>query len=290
MNTSVAGRVGGPLDDMPTVEASTSAVSWPAVFAGAIVAACASLILIALGSGLGFASISPWAGRGASATTFTVMTAIGLIVVQWIASALGGYVTGRLRTKWTRTHTHEVFFRDTAHGLLTWGLATLISAFVLASAVSTLIGAGADVVGTAASGAAQGAANSAATAVSPYDVDTLFRSAKSETPAGMADRRPEAMRIFAHAAATGELAATDREYLAEVIATRTGISQDEAGQRVDAAQTQIMAAEAKAKAAADAARKTTAEASLYTALSLLIGAFVAMAAAALGGRLRDEQV
>jgi hypothetical protein len=98
------------------------------------------------------------------------------------------------------------------------------------------------------------------------------------------------MRIFAHAVTTGDLAANDRAYLAELIATRTGISQEEAGQRVDAAQAQIKAAEVKAKAAADAARKAAAEASLYTALSLLIGAFVASAAAALkclrfGGRL-----
>ena len=53
----------------------------------------------ALGSGFGLASVSPWPHSGASLTTFTAMTAIWLVIVQWISSALGGYLTGRLRTK-----------------------------------------------------------------------------------------------------------------------------------------------------------------------------------------------
>src|SRR6202158_4760620 len=117
-----------------TLEASASAVSWPAIIAGAFVAASTSLLLLALGSGLGLAPVSPWSDAGASVTTFAVMTGIWLIVVQWAASGLGGYLTGRLRTKWVGTHTHEVFFRDTAHGFLTWAVATVIGAAMLASA------------------------------------------------------------------------------------------------------------------------------------------------------------
>src|SRR5262245_60628885 len=131
MNTRFAAQAPGVNEQASSVEAFSSAVSWPAILAGAFVAASVSLILIALGSGLGLASVSPWRGEGASATTFTVITAIWLIVIQWVASGLGGYVTGRLRTKWVRTHTHEVFFRDTAHGFVTWALSTVIGAFVL---------------------------------------------------------------------------------------------------------------------------------------------------------------
>ena len=105
-----------------------SAVSWPAIIAGAVVAAATSVLLLALGSGFGLASVSPWAG-GASPLTFTVMTAIWLIVMQWVASGLGGYLTGRLRTRWIGTHVHEVFFRDTAHGFLSWALATVITGY-----------------------------------------------------------------------------------------------------------------------------------------------------------------
>jgi hypothetical protein len=210
------------------------------------------------------------------------------IVVQWVASALGGYLTGRLRTKWVRTHTHEVFFRDTAHGFVTWAFATVISALVLTSAASALLGAGVEAASTVASGAAQAAATSAANSVSPYEVDTLFRSAKPASGSEPGDARAEATRILAQLTTTGELPAPDRSYLAELIAARTGVSQDEAGQRVDAAVAQIKAAETKVKQAADAARKAAAQAAIYTALSMLIGAFVASAAAALGGRQRDE--
>ena len=97
------------------LESATSAISWAAIIGGAFATAALSLILLALGSGFGLASVSPWPNSGASVTTFTAMTAIWLIIVQWVSSGLGGYLTGRLRTKWVGVHTHEVFFRDTAN-------------------------------------------------------------------------------------------------------------------------------------------------------------------------------
>src|ERR1700722_13819606 len=90
--------------EAPVPIAANSAVSWGAIIAGAFVASAVSLVLFALGSGLGFASVSPWPGHGASATTFAVTTAIWLIIMQWISSGLGGYITGRLRTRWHGTH------------------------------------------------------------------------------------------------------------------------------------------------------------------------------------------
>jgi hypothetical protein len=282
----------------PIVEASTSAVSWAAIVAGAVVAAAVSLILLALASGLGLASVSPWPNSGASLTTFSVMTAIGLIVVQWIASGTGGYITGRLRTKWVGTHTHEVFFRDTAHGFITWALATVLVASILASATSSLVSAGARGAATVAAGAAQGAGRGAASSmqsgaspgssVAGYDVDTLFRSARPDGNASMADARTEAARILAKALATGDIPAADRTYLAQLVAARTGISDTDAQKRVDDVIAQVQAAEVKARQAADAARKASAAASMFTSLSMVIGAFIACAAAALGGQLRDE--
>lgn len=257
-------------------EANTSAVSWPAIIAGAVVAAAASLILLALGSGIGLASVSPWPGAGASATTFTVLTAIWLIVVQWVASGLGGYLTGRLRAKWVSTHTHEVFFRDTAHGLLMWALATVLGTVLLASAVSSAIGTGIRAAGSATSGGV----NAAASGVNPYDIDTLLRSSRPDANAPASNANAEATRIFGRALTAGNMSATDRSYLAQLIAARSGLSQEEAQQRVDAVMTQ-------AREAADAARKASAMASLYLSLSMLIGAFVAGVAAAMGGRVRD---
>jgi hypothetical protein len=273
------------------VEASTSAVSWPAIIAGAFVAAAASLVLVALGSGLGLASVSPWRGAGASATTFTIMTAIWLIVVQWVASGLGGYLTGRLRTKWVGTHTHEVFFRDTAHGFLTWALATVIGAALLALTTLSAVEGGLHVAASAAGGAAQGAATAAASPQSEgrgYRLDSLFRASKPDANASPADARAEATRILAAGLSSGEIPAADRTYLAQLVSARAGIPQDEAQKRVDDLIAQEKAAETKAREAADAARKAASTFSIFTALSMLIGAFIACTAASLGGRQRDE--
>jgi hypothetical protein len=246
------------------------------------------LILLTVGSGLGLASVSPWSSEGVSATTFTVMTAIWLIIVQWLSSGIGGYLAGRLRTKWAGVHTHEVFFRDTAHGLVTWAVATVIVAVVLASATSAAVGVGVRAASTVASGAAQGAADSAASGVTGYDVDSLFRSANPDGNSSASEARGEATRILARSLSTGELPAVDRTYLANMIAARSGISEQQAEQRLDQSVARIKAAAVKTQQAADAARKAAAEASFYTALSMLIGAFIASVAAALGGRQRDE--
>jgi hypothetical protein len=206
----------------------------------------------------------------------TVVTAIWLIVVQWTASGLGGYLTGRLRSKWVSTHTHEVFFRDTAHGLLTWALATVLGTVLLASTVSSVIGAGVHAAGSTTSVGG----NAAASAVNPYDVDMLFRSSRPDANAPAANASAEATLIFGKALTAGDMPAADRSYLAQLIAARTGLSQEEAQQRLDAVMTQ-------ARAAADVARQAGAMTSLYFALSMLVGAFVAGVAAAIGGRMRD---
>src|SRR5579871_1588686 len=107
-------------------EGRSSAVSWSAIGGGALAAAGTSLILLTLGSGMGLAAISPWSGL--SATVIGTTAAIWVVVVQWLSSAFGGYIAGRLRTSWVGLHTHEVAFRDTAHGVLAWALASILAA------------------------------------------------------------------------------------------------------------------------------------------------------------------
>src|SRR5450631_3594945 len=171
------------LDDAARLRAGPAA-SWGAILAGAIVAVSVSLILLTLGTGLGFASMSPWPDRGISAAGFSVAGVIWLIVTQWLSAAIGGYIAGRLRQRWLVTHTHEVFFRDTAHGLVTWAVATLIVAMVLASSVASLIGGGARAVGGAAAAAGQSIASKTGPGAPPdgaYDLDKLFRNSAAGT-------------------------------------------------------------------------------------------------------------
>lgn len=268
-------------------ESPVSAASWPAIFAGAITAIATSLILVALGTGFGLASVSPWPHSGASATTFTVMTAIWLIVVQWVSALLGGYITGRLRTKWVNTHSDEVFFRDTAHGFVTWALATVAGAAVLASAVGAVSEKGVEAASHVTASAASGAASSISNSVMPYDVDRLLRAPASAKTGSEADEKAEVTRILTKALSTGEVSADDRDYLSKLVAARAGISETDAQKRVDDVIAAEKEAELKAREAADTARKAAAATSIFMGLSMLIGAFIASAAAALGGRLRD---
>ena len=289
MSASASTEYRGP--STGTNESAHSSVSWAAIFAGTFVALAATLVLLALGAGLGLTSISPWANSGVSATTFSIMTAIGLIVVQWLSSAFGGFVTGRLRTKWVGVHTHEVFFRDTAHGLLTWALATIVGAMLLASVASSVVSGGTRAIAAVAGGAAQGAgglASQAASSISGYDLDTLFRSDKPDTSASPQQASAQAGRILANGVVNGDVPPADKAYLAQLVSNRTGISQADAQKRVDTAIEQAKAAAVKAKQAADAARKAAAQLSIFTALSMVIGAFIACVAAAYGGSLRDE--
>jgi hypothetical protein len=256
-----------------SMEASTSGVAWPAIVGGAFAATSLSLILLALGSGFGLASVSPWANSGASATTFTIMTAIWLIIVQWASSGLGGYLTGRLRTKWVGVHTHEVFFRDTANGFLAWAVAAVIGAAVLASAASSLLSGGTHVAATIASGAAEGASQRAAA----YYVDSLFRSDHPNANATDQDVRVETTPILATGMRNGDVPAGDKTYLAQLVAARTGLSQADAEKRVNEVVSKAKAAETKARQIADEARKAGAYLSIFTAISMLIGAFIAAA-------------
>ncbi|HEY2678591.1 MAG TPA: hypothetical protein VGI65_16585 [Steroidobacteraceae bacterium] len=231
---------------------STSAVSWPAIFAGAFVASAVTLILLALGSGIGLA--------GVAGISLAVGSAIWLIVTQWISAGLGGYIAGRLRSRWVGTHTHEVFFRDTAHGLITWAVASVLMAVTLSSAAFK----------------SNAMAMSSGTGTA-YEIDRLLRTPSAGAATVGADPKAEAAHILAADGVKGKISAADREYLVQLVMSRSGVPAGDAQLRVD-----------EFLSAADAARKSAAEASILLALSLLVGAFIACVSAALGGRLRDE--
>jgi hypothetical protein len=272
----------------PPLSSSQSGISWAAIFAGGITAAAISLILGLFGAGLGLSSVSPWPGAGISFTSFTVLAAIWLIIVQWVAAIFGGYMAGRLRVKWVAVHTDEVFFRDTAHGFLAWALGTLIVAAFLTSAA------------TGAARTARDAASHAASMVSAngYYVDLLFRqNANPAAPdpgsaiapvAPVPDMHAQAAAILGQGIANGGVTAADSSYLAQLVSETTGLAPADAQARVNDVLNDEQAAMTKARQVTDATRKAGADAAIYTFISLLIGAFIASVAGAIGGRLRDN--
>ena len=313
--------------------ASDSAVSWAAILAGAAAAAALSLILLILGTGLGLSSVSPWSFEGISAETFGWTTIAWITFTAIAASGLGGYLTGRLRTRWVSVHGDETYFRDTAHGFLSWAVATLVTAAVLTSAIGAILGTATQAVGSAA-GAANGTAATAVGGIAAagdassergngleYWVDSLFRrdaapvqtqttapstgmgdaavqSAATATPVAANvpadasdDPRPEVARIFVNGLRSDTLDPADARYVAQRIAERTGLSQQEAEARVTEVHTRMRAAldeaETTARETADEARKASAYAALWLFITLLIGAFSASLLATFGGRQRD---
>jgi hypothetical protein len=270
-------------------EPQVAGVSWAAVIAGAVVSMALTLVLLTLGTGLGLAVVSPWANEGVSSGTFHIASGIFLLVVATMASALGGYVAGRLRSRWVGVATDEVYFRDTAHGFLAWAVASVIGAALLASAAS-------GVVNSTTFGLAQGAAIGGSSSVSDPYVDRLLRPAattanpqSAPSPLGTAapgsddttELRAELSRIFATSFRTRtDVSSDDKTYIAQTISRRTGVSQQDAERRVNEVVVQ-------AKSAADEARKAAMKLALWMTAALFLGAFAASLAATEGGGLRD---
>ena len=258
--------------DLPVLDRSgdvyASGVSWGAVIGGAFVAAALSLILLALGAGFGLSAISPWSNAGVSAAGIGAAAIIWLILTEAIASAMGGYLAGRLRTRWRSIHTDEVHFRDTANGFLVWAVALVVTVAFLAAGAASMVG------GTTGEAAVQGPS-----AAEAYFVDRLFRSDHPITSDNDPFVRSEAARIFEYSALQDQSSTRDSAYLAQLVAAKTGLTPADAQRRV--ADTI-----ADARQAADDARKATARLLLWTFLALLIGAFCASYAATIGGRQR----
>ena len=282
-------------------QADASAVSWSAIVAGAAVSAALSLILLMLGIGLGLSSVSPWAHNGIGAATFGVSTILWVTFTQLIASGMGGYLAGRLRTKWVAVHTDEVYFRDTAHGFLAWAVASLATAALLTSVIGSIVSSGIQA-------GVEMANYESAGGPTAYFMDSLFRKdmnagTTTSSPASKGAKMDvaveqssaaslsEVTRIFMHTIRTAPLPADDVRYVGQVVAQRTGLTQQAAEKRVSetyvSMQAKLHDAEATAKSAAEKTRKASAYGALWLFISLLIGAFFASLAATYGGRRRD---
>jgi len=276
------------LIDMDTIVRSDestalSAVSWPAIFAGGVVTAALTLMLLALGTGLGLYVISPWSSSSISTTHAAMAAGIYLLVVAVLSSAVGGYLAGRLRARWISVAIHEVYFRDTAHGLLSWALATVVSAAFLGGAATSIVGSAAS--GGGSSAPAERLAIAADRLLRP-DYGALTRGDVVARPGAALGRdisgdRADVLRLLnASLRSRTDIDGADRAYLVQLVAARSGLSAADADARVSEVLTQL-------KAAADTARRVSAQLALWLAASMLLGALAASLAATEGGGLRE---
>jgi hypothetical protein len=187
---------------------------------------------------------------------------------------MGGYLAGRLRTKWTVIHGDEVYFRDTAHGFLSWSVALVVTAAFLGSAAAAMIGSSSS---TAEAGGKTSAGPNA------YFVDSLLRTNSAKSDIDSASLKNEVASILAVSLKHGGLSGDDKTYLDQLVSARTGMDQGAADKRV----TEVYAS---AREAAETARKALAHTLLWIFIALLIGAFSASFAGTIGGRQRDNVV
>jgi hypothetical protein len=289
----------------PVATTSTAAtrgasfVEWGAVFAGAVLAAALSFVLLAFGTAIGLSATSPWPNSGLSAKVIASLAVFWAIAQQIGAFMAGGYVAGRMRARWHEAAQHEVEFRDGLHGGLVWAVGILIGAALFMATAGAAARTGVEVAGKAVTSMAAGAGD-------PMDavLDTMLRPqaiAQASPPPASAspgsgtrprsasgpqpgdDVRAEMSRILAASVASGSLSESSRTYLSQLIAQRAGVSQQEAEKRVNDALT-------GARQAADKARRAAVVTGFVTAAGLILSLGAAWWAALKGGQHRDNSV
>ncbi len=267
----------------PTALAGTSFVEWGPVWAGGAMAAALSFVLLTFGSAIGLSFVSPWANTGASLSLVGSVAVFWAIAAQIGAAMVGGYVAGRMRSRWGETTEHEIEFRDGLHGGLVWAIGVILGATLLAAAAGMIVRGGTEV-----------ASRAVASSTDPiaYQVDTLLRpgstQASNTQPAQTnIELRAEILRIFAVSLANDHLSDADRSYLSAAVAQRTGLTQPDAEKRVSDAFAVI---NKTVRETADKARRGTVLTGLVTAASLLVALGAAWWAAQRGGHHRDNSI
>lgn len=276
----------------PVTDTGAGYVDWCAIAAGAVMATAVSVVLFTFGTAIGLSMVSPYEGQGASRGAYFAALALWTLWIVVSAFMAGGYLSGRLRRRVGDGTEHEVEVRDGAHGLIVWATGVVLAALLLTLGVTGAVGTAAK-VGAPAAAAASANGDGGITA---YTVDSLFRmpangaaaqitvdpmAAPSPNAGNASADRDEVTRLLTYGLTDGEFGAEDKAHVARLIANRTGMSEAEAQARIDTVL-------AKAKAAADAARRVALIIGFATAATLLVGAAAGAWAATLGGKHRDQ--
>jgi len=251
-------------------------IQWSSVIAGALAAGAMSFILVGFGVavGLGVSSASPtW--RDASAA-LALLSGLYLIIQAIVSFGFGGYIAGRTTRPAPAVTTIEDDGerRDGLHGLMSWALAVLLGAALLA-----MLGAAAVDRSPMRSSASN---TSAAEPLLSYELDKLFRVARRPPNTDLREPRAEAGRILMTSSSHSGVSTDDRAYLVQQVAALTGLAAPDSERRVDAAI-------ADSRTAINRARRNSIIVAFSVAAAALIGAAVAWAAAVAGGRHRDGE-
>ncbi len=285
-------------EEIVTSEPTASSMQWSAVFAGAAIATALSVVFLTFGTAIGLSFVSPWSGSRWSPKTIASIAVFWALAQQIGSVIAGGYIAGRMRSRLVGVPDHEVEFRDGLHGGAVWAVSVLVTTLVFSLAIGAIARGGADVAGRAAGGAAAAGSSSSTTDPVQYFADVLMRDGRAAPGGGPAPavaqtvgdatwQQGEVIRILARSVAADTLAPGDRDYLATVVARRTGTPQADAEKRVDQvfAQTQQTV-----KDAAEKARRGAVLTGFVTAAGLILSLGAGWWAGQRGGHHRDNAV
>lgn len=288
------------LTDPGYVQSGRPYLEWGPIIGGAVGAASLSFLLLTFGGAVGLSLTSPWPDTGARLWVVGLAIAWWMVLVQIGSFAAGGYLAGRMRSRWSDS-TLESGFRDSTHGFMVWAVGVLFGAIVFAVVGLSTAKTATQSASVVAAGATTGATSNPrliSATPSDYAVDLLLRPQPSQPGSAGADTknangdveaaRSEANRIFAGAIRNQAITERDRSYLGQFVVARTGMPEAEAQKRVDAAITEARDLELKARQQVDKARKATVVTAFIAAVSLLISLAAAIVAAGAGARHRDE--
>ena len=261
----------------PTGDSATGQyVEWTPVIAGAIVASALSFVMFTFGSSLGMALASSSPTWRDASVGLALLSGLYVILTTVVSLGLGGYIAGRLRSRWpTGPDTNELEFWDGIHGLLVWALAVALGALLAAAATAA--------IASTAAPTASAPNTTAAEPIIAYDLDRLFGNPQSPSAAAdISSSRAEAARIALRAAARRHRddLIEGRARLLRLVSARTGLSAPEAEARV----ADFIG---RSTTAIKKARRSAVVVGFMTAAGLLLGVAVAWFAAVAGGSHQD---
>jgi hypothetical protein len=267
-------------------------ISWAAISGGVILVVTVQLLLSLLGAGVGLGTVNTNAGSTPGANTIGITAALWWILSSCVAIGVGGFVAAWLAGV-------EIRFDGVLHGLVTWGIATLLTFWLLTSAIGGIIGGGFSALGSVASSAGSGVNEAAkplaqAAGVSPDMIQQQAQAYLQPTNPDPATMSPQdAQKAIATDLPTyaggGADAAAAKERIVNIMAAQMKISHDEAAKKFDEAQTKLKQTRDRtvqaAKDAADASASAASKASFGAFIVVLLGGI----AAAFGGSMAVQR-
>jgi len=265
-------------------------ISWAAIIAGVILVIAVQLLLSMIGIGVGLGMVDPTAGGTPGAGSFGIGAGVWWLVSSLVALAFGAYAASWLAGLNNRLD-------GVLHGLVIWGIATLLTFYLLTSAVGGLIGGAFSVVGSGLSAAGSGISSVApkiaqAAGVGPDMLQQqqaqAYMQPVNPNPANMSPQ--EAQKAIASelpnlATGTNAEQAAAKDRIITITAAQSNISREEATQRFNEAQAKTTKTKNEAiqtaKTAAGKSAATASTGSFLGAVALLLGVI----AAAVGGAI-----